>query len=82
MDFLAQTAAPKNAGTIITNPPFMLATEFVRHALELVPRVVMLLRLAFLEGVGRGDVLDGGQLARVHVFRVYFPYHVSEVDSQ
>jgi hypothetical protein len=73
VDFLAQTTPPKNAETIITNPPFMLAGEFARHALELVPKVVMLLRLAFLEGVRRGDVLDGGALARVHVFRNRLP---------
>jgi hypothetical protein len=34
---------------------------------------VMLLRLAFLEGQGRSDVLDGGQLARVYVFRNRLP---------
>src|SRR5262249_42787503 len=55
------------------NPPFMFANEFVHHALTLVPRVVMLLRLAFLEGQGRSDILDGGQLARVYVFRNRLP---------
>jgi hypothetical protein len=55
--------------TILTNPPYMHANEFVRHALTLAPRVVMLLRLVFLEGQGRSDVLDNGQLARVYVFR-------------
>ena len=37
------------AKRIITNPPFKLAGEFVAHALDLCPRVIMLLRLAFLE---------------------------------
>ena len=69
MDFLKQTSAPVGVTTILTNPPFMHANEFVRHALTLAPRVVMLLRLAFLEGQGRSDILDGGQLARVCVFR-------------
>jgi hypothetical protein len=69
VDFLAQSTAPDGVTTILTNPPFMYANEFVRHALTLVPRVVLLLRLGFLEGVGRSDILDGGQLARIHVFR-------------
>lgn len=69
MDFLQQKRAPEGVTTIVTNPPFMHANEFVRHALSLVPRVVMLLRLAFLEGQGRSDILDGGQLARVLPFR-------------
>ena len=37
------------------------------------PRVVMLLRLAFLESKRRSGILDGGQLARVHVFRNRLP---------
>jgi hypothetical protein len=73
VDFLKQTAAPTGVTAILTNPPFMHANEFVRHALTLVPRVVMLLRLAFLESQGRSDILDGGQLARVHVFRNRLP---------
>lgn len=53
----------------MTNPPYRYADDFVRHALALVPRVAMLLRLAFLESQGRCDVLEGGQFARVYVFR-------------
>ena len=49
VDFLAQTYAPENVEIIVTNPPFRWADEFVRHALALAPRVVMLLRLHFLE---------------------------------
>jgi hypothetical protein len=73
VDFLTQERAPGGAECIVTNPPFMHANGFVRRALELVPRVVMLLRLGFLEGQGRSDILDGGQLARVHVFRNRLP---------
>ena len=51
----------------------MDADAFVRHALKLVPRVCMLLRLAFLESQGRSDILDGGQLARVYPFRNRLP---------
>jgi hypothetical protein len=35
--------------------------------------VVMLLRLEFLESARRSPILDGGQLARVHVFRNRLP---------
>ena len=59
----------------------MHADEFVRHALTLVPRVVFLLRLAFLEGVGRSDVIDGGQLARVYVFRNRLPMMDRETEQ-
>jgi hypothetical protein len=58
---------------ILTNPPFKLADDFVRHALTLCPTVIMLLRLAFLEGTRRSDILDGGKLASVYVFRNRLP---------
>src|SRR5215469_13341749 len=44
---------------ILTNPPFQIANEFVAHALDLCPLVVMLLRLAFLESERRSKVLEG-----------------------
>lgn len=72
-DFLMEREAPKGTEAIVTNPPFKLAGEFVAHALELVPRVAMLLRLAFIESERRRGILDGGHLARVHVFRNRLP---------
>lgn len=72
VDFLMETRAPPHCSAIITNPPFKLANEFVRHALTLCPKVVMLLRLAFLEATGRSDILEGA-LSRVHVFRNRLP---------
>ena len=72
-DFLSERAAPDGVQAIVTNPPFKIADGFVRHALNLCPRVVMLLRLAFLESERRSDILDGGQLARVYVFRNRLP---------
>lgn len=59
--------------TIVTNPPFKDAQRFVQRALLFSPRVIMLLRLAFLESERRRDILDGGSLARVHVFRNRLP---------
>lgn len=73
IDFLMETRAPMKAECIVTNPPFKLAGEFVAKALELCPRVVMLLRLAFLESERRRQILDNGTLARVHVFRKRLP---------
>jgi hypothetical protein len=67
---------PAQAGVIdaiVTNPPYRLAQDFVRHALTLSPRVFMLLRLTFFESERRKDVLDGAGLIRVHVFRNRLP---------
>ena len=72
-DFLRGGAAPFTVGAIVTNPPFKFANHFVARALTLSPKVIMLLRVAFLEGVGRSTILEGGSLARVHVFRNRLP---------
>ena len=74
IDFLMEHgSAPYYIGSIITNPPFKLADQFVRHALLLCPRVYMLLRLAFLESERRSGILDKGRLKRVYVFRERLP---------
>ena len=72
-DFLDQVRSPIGTELILSNPPFKLATEFVDHALELCPRVVMLCRLAFLESGRRYRILDTGTLAAVHVFKRRLP---------
>jgi hypothetical protein len=71
--FLLERKAPDGIECIVTNPPFKLAQQFVEHALELCPLVVMLLRLAFLESERRCGILEGRGLARVHVFRKRLP---------
>ena len=73
LDFLME---PKLWGTsIVTNPPFKLADQFVSHALALgAAKVVMLLRLAFLESTRRTRILENAGLARVHVFRNRLPF--------
>lgn len=71
-DFLKEPL-PAGVEAIITNPPYQLAEAFVRHALELSPLVLMLLRLAFLESQRRSDILENAGLARVHVFRKRLP---------
>ena len=72
-DFLTTVLPPKGCGAIITNPPYQIATEFACHAVDLAPRVYLLLRLAFLESIRRTDVLERRGLARVHVFRRRLP---------
>lgn len=58
-------------GDVVTNPPYSLATEFILHALDLIPpgnRVAMLLRLQFLESADRYRRLyERGCLERVYV---------------
>jgi hypothetical protein len=71
IDFFAIAAAP--ADTIVTNPPYKCASDFARHALDLAPRVYLLLRLAFLESTGRTDILERCGLRAVHIFRNRLP---------
>ena len=74
IDFLMERAPSFCVDAIVTNPPFKLANEFVAHALRLgIPKVVMLLRLAFLESDRRTSIIDCGLLARVHLFRKRLP---------
>jgi hypothetical protein len=73
IDFLLERKPPFPIGAVVTNPPFALAEPFIRHALTLCPKAIMLLRLAFLESERRSEILDGGYLARVHVFKRRLP---------
>lgn len=46
------------ADTIITNPPFSLAEEWIKHAKRLgITKMALLLKLAFLEGQKRSRLL-------------------------
>jgi len=48
-------------GDIVTNPPYKLALEFVKHSLDIVQtgrKVAMFLRLQFLEGISRRKLFD------------------------
>jgi hypothetical protein len=72
-DFLTITEAPAGVEAIVTNPPFKIVNAFVAHALDLVPTVAMLARLAFLESEKRTDILENRGLARVHIFRNRLP---------
>lgn len=72
-DFLMENQVPLGVEAVVTNPPYKLAGQFATHALTLCPKVIMLLRLAFLESEGRSSILDGGDLARVYPFRDRLP---------
>jgi hypothetical protein len=68
-DFFDLVRLPVGYDTLLTNPPYYCVEEFVRHALALCPRrLVLLLRLAFMEARRRTDILEGTGLARIHVF--------------
>lgn len=67
-DFLLEPTPPFEVDSLVTNPPFRLATEFVQHALDLgIRKVAVLCRVAFLEGKQRGAGIHG-RLSRVWVF--------------
>ena len=73
VDFLKTTELPPGVTTIVTNPPFKSANEFIAHAIELCPNVIMLGRLALLESERRSSVLEDRGLRRVFVFRKRLP---------
>lgn len=67
IDFLLEQVS--RAPNVVTNPPFQLATPFVRHSLALTTgKVAMFLKLAFLETQERRPLFDTTPLARVWVF--------------
>lgn len=68
-NFLQRTKPFK--GDIITNPPYNLATLFVRKSLELVnpgAKIAMLLKLGFLSGKERGELFKTHPPKKVWVF--------------
>lgn len=71
IDFLMEFRLPE-ADAIVTNPPFKLAADFIRKGLDMVPLVIILQRLMFLEGQSRSDIIDG-HLTRIHAFRNRLP---------
>jgi hypothetical protein len=70
-DFFEVASLPPGVNHVVTNPPYELAEEFVRHALHLAPpgKVAMLLRTVWLEGQRRRERLwERDPPARVWVF--------------
>lgn len=63
--------ANKWDGDIITNPPYKASLGFVKHALDIVEngrKVIMFLKLTFLEGVERGEFFKTNPPKKVLVF--------------
>ena len=55
---------------IVTNPPFCIAQEIIEKSLTLTSKkVVMLLKLTFLESERRKEFFENTPLARIYVFR-------------
>jgi hypothetical protein len=73
IDFRTRRQAPPGVEAIVMNPPFSLGAEFVLHGLRLVPKVLCLQRIQFLESEARAALFDAGKLARIHVFRNRVP---------
>lgn len=68
IDFLTDNR--KHNGTILTNPPYKYAQQFVEHALDIIEDgddVYMFLKLQFLEGKARRQLFDTRQLKEVFV---------------
>lgn len=66
VDFLMTFRQVEN---IVTNPPYILASEFVERALVCASeKVAMLLKLVFLEGIGRYGLFKNTPLKKVWVF--------------
>ena len=69
VDFLKQTGFIF-CGDIITNPPYKLAEEFVRHGLEIIPeghKLCLFMKLTFLEGKKRQELFKEHPPKRVWV---------------
>lgn len=84
-DFFAYLEAPYGSRSIISNPPFSRASEFVIHGLSLVEKVAVLQRTVWLEGNKRHQTLfRKGCLARMWQFssRVSMPPGGSETPAQ
>jgi tRNA G10 N-methylase Trm11 len=82
VDFLLTDHLPVGVEAIVFNPPYKSAAQIVEHALRLgVPLIVALLRLSFLESERRTRILDGGKLARVHVFKSRLPMRLEGTEG-
>lgn len=68
IDFL-QANYTNKWGNVITNPPFKLAREFIDKSLDITTgKVLMLLRINFLESASRYDLFKNTPLKKVYVF--------------
>lgn len=57
-------------GDIITNPPYKIALDFVKHSLDIIPegnKVAMFLKLQFLEGKARKEFYKENPPKKIYV---------------
>lgn len=57
-------------GDIITNPPYKIALDFVKHSLDIIPegnKVAMFLKLQFLEGKARKEFYKNDPPKKIYV---------------
>ena len=67
IDFLTHDYG-RTFGTVITNPPFSLAKEFIEKGLEVSEKyVIMLCKIQLLEGIKRRDMFLNTPLKYVYV---------------
>lgn len=67
VDFLTHDYK-RTFNTVITNPPFSLAQQFIERGLEIADKyVIMLCRVQLLEGVKRKDLFENTPLKYVYV---------------
>ncbi|MEP6826876.1 MAG: hypothetical protein ABJA10_02250 [Aestuariivirga sp.] len=57
-DFLKVRLDDVGCQAIVTNPPFALAEEFIRHALKFTPKVAMLLKATFANAAKRRPLFE------------------------
>lgn len=71
VDFL-NAELPIDCDTIITNPPYNIADDFVKHAMEILPnggRYFALMNLSYLAGQKRfKEIYSNGYLHAIHVY--------------
>lgn len=72
LDFLESVTAPERCNTIITNPPYSLANEFILHAMDILPTFgcyYALMNLSYLTGIQRYETIyKKGYLRAIHIY--------------
>ena len=71
VDYLMTVNPDDNIQSVITNPPYKLAKEFILRTFDYdIPKSAFLLRLSFLESISRYDQLfKDNPPIRIHVFK-------------
>lgn len=71
-DFLESVTVPERCNTIITNPPYSLANEFILHAMDILPKFgcyYALMNLSYLTGIQRHETIyKKGYLRAIHIY--------------